>query len=133
MRTVILASVLILMFGCGGNSSTTAPQPAATAREVHVTHDDVQALLTGAGGTDMTPVEEGGKQVGMKLIGAGPGTTAAKLGAATGDIIYSIAGHPLDSIAAAYRAGDLAARESRIEIRGSRAGAPYTLVLVVDP
>jgi S1-C subfamily serine protease len=114
------------------------PHPPAVSgttasREVHVTRGDIQALLTGAGGTDMTPVEENGKQIGMKLVGADSGTTAAKLGAATGDIIYSIAGHPLDSIPAAYRAGDLAARESRIEIRASRNGAPYTLLLVVDP
>lgn len=105
---------------------------SSSAREVHVTRRDIQALLTGAGGTDMTTVVENGKQIGMRLVGAGPGTTAAKLGATTGDIIYSIGGHPLDSIPAAYRAGDLAARESRIEIRGSRNGAPYTLVLIVD-
>lgn len=80
----------------------------------------------------MTSVTEDGKQVGMRLVGAGDGTTAAKLGAATGDIIYSIGGYPLDSIAAAYRAGDLASRQSRIEIRGARDGSPYTLVLLVD-
>lgn len=102
------------------------------SREVHVTRDDIQALLTGAGGTDLRVAMEGDKQIGMKLVGAGAGTTAAKLGAANGDIIYSIGGHPLDSIPAAYRAGDLAAQESRIEIKGSRNGTPYTLVLLVD-
>ena len=105
---------------------------ATTPREVHVTRDDIQALLTGAGGTDMALAVENGKLIGMKLVGAGPGTTAAKLGAATDDIIYSIGGHALDSIPAAYRAGDLAAQMSRIEIRASRNGNPYALVLVVD-
>ena len=105
---------------------------AKSASEVHVTRADIQALLTGAGGTDMTPVEKDGKQIGMALVGADVGTPAARLGAVTGDIIYSIGGYPLDSIGAAYRAGDLAARESRIEIRASRNGTPYTLLLIVD-
>ena len=100
--------------------------------EVHCTRNDIQALLTGAGGTDLRVVEKDGKIIGMRLVGAGPGTTAAKLGAANDDIIYSIGGHPLDSIANAYRAGDLVASEPRIEIKASRNGAPYTLVLVVD-
>lgn len=108
------------------------PSAVAPFREVRATRADIQALLTGAGGTDMAVAIENGRQIGMILTGAGSGTTAAKLGAATGDIIYSIGGHPLDSIAAAYRAGDLAAGESRIEIRGSRDGTPYTLVLVVE-
>jgi len=112
--------------------SRVSPSGVDSFREVHATRADIQALLTGAGGTDMAVATKDGRQIGMTLTGAGPGTVAAKLGAATGDIIYSIGGHPLDSIPAAYRAGDLAARESRIEIRGSRDGTPYTLVLIVD-
>ena len=133
--------VTALLASCGVSPNATEPakdlpmsetRAAKSATEVHVTRGDIQALLTGAGGTDMTPVEKDGKQIGMALVGADAGTTAARLGAATGDIIYSIGGHPLDSIGAAYRAGDLAARESRIEIRASRNGTPYTLLLIVD-
>ncbi len=103
-----------------------------SVKEVHCTRNDIQALLTGAGGTDLRVVEKDGKIIGMRLVGAGPDTTAAKLGAANDDIIYSIGGNALDSIPAAYSAGDKAARMSRIEIRGSRNGAPYTLMLIVD-
>ena len=59
-------------------------------------------------------------------------TTAAKVGAATGDIIYSIGGKPLDGIPAVRRRRQRGVR-ARIEIRGSRAGVPFTLVLIVDP
>jgi S1-C subfamily serine protease len=106
--------------------------PNASTTEHRVTPSDLQKLLAGEGGVDLTPIMKDGKQVAMKVIGVQPGTTAARLGAHNGDTIESINDVPLDSVAAAYRAGDLAIQQSRIIIRGTRDGTPYVTVLVVE-
>ncbi len=99
--------------------------------EYRVTAADIRNLLTGEGGVDLRPIMKDGKQVAMRVVGVKPGTTAARLGAHNDDTIESINDMPLDNIAAAYRAGDAAARESRIVIRGTREGRPYVTTLIV--
>ncbi len=100
--------------------------------EYRVTPADIRNLLTGEGGVDLRAILEDGKQVAMRIVGVKPGTTAARLGAQNDDTIESINDMPLVSIPAAYQAGDAAAREKRIVIRGTRAGVPYVTVLVLD-
>ena len=99
--------------------------------EHHVTVRDLRALLAGEGGIDLVPVSDGGHTV-MRIVGVSPGTTAARLGAQDDDTIEMINDMPLDNVAAAYRAGDVAIRQPRIVIRGKRGGQPYETTLVVD-
>ncbi len=99
--------------------------------EYEVTPADIRNLLAGEGGVDLRSVVEIGVQIGMRLVGVSPGTTAARLGAQNDDLIESINDMPLTSVTAAYRAGDVAAKTSRITIRGKRAGKPYVTVLVL--
>jgi len=99
--------------------------------EHHVTLRDLRNLLAGEGGIDLVPVIEHGLTV-MRIIGVRPGTTAARLGAQDDDTIETINDMALDTVAAAYRAGDAAIGERRIVIRGKRAGASYETTLVVD-
>jgi S1-C subfamily serine protease len=105
---------------------------ATRTTEHRVTPSDLQKLLAGEGGVDLVPILKDGKQVAMRVVGVQPGTTAARLGAANDDTIESINDVPLLSVAAAYQAADLAIRQSRIVIRGTRAGEPYATVLVVE-
>jgi hypothetical protein len=107
--------------------------PKATRTTEHrVTPSDLQKILAGEGGVDLTSVMKDGKQVGMRVVGVKPGTTAARLGAENDDTIESINDVPLDSVAGAYKAADLAIAERRIVIRGTRAGEPYVTILVVE-
>lgn len=99
--------------------------------EHEITPADLQNLLTGEGGVDLERIVENGTQVAMRIVGVKPGTTAARLGAHNGDTIESINDMPLVSIAAAYQAGDAAAKQDRIVIKGKRAGEPYTTILVL--
>lgn len=96
-----------------------------------VTLTDIGHLLAGEGGADLVPILENGKQVAMRIVGVTPGTTAARLGAQNGDTIESINDIPLVSISEAYRAGDVASRQQKIVIRGTRDGEPYATVLDV--
>lgn len=96
-----------------------------------ITMNDIGKLLGGEGGVDLVPIMKDGKQVAMRIIGVRPGTTADRLGARNDDTIESINDVPLDSIPAAYRAGDLASRQQRIIIRGTRGGVPYVTTLTV--
>jgi hypothetical protein len=109
----------------------TDPKGSRTT-EHRVTPSDLQKLLAGEGGVDLVPIMKDGKQVAMRVVGVQPGTTAARLGAANDDTIESINDVPLVSIAGAYEAADLALRQSRIVIRGTRAGEPYVTILVVE-
>lgn len=99
--------------------------------EYTVTPADLRNLLAGEGGVDLRTTSVNGKPA-MRIVGVTAGTTAARLGANNDDTIETINDMPLDSIAAAYRAGDAAARAKRIVIRGTRSGAPYITVLVVE-
>jgi S1-C subfamily serine protease len=104
-----------------------------TARTEHpVTAADLRNLMAGEGGVDLEPIIEDGKQVAMRIVGVQPGTTAARLGAQNGDTIESINDTPLTSVAAAYRAADVAIRQSQIVIKGARAGQPYVTVLAMN-
>ena len=99
--------------------------------EHEITPTDLRNLLSGEGGVDLERIVENGTQVAMRIVGVKPGTTAARLGAQNGDTIESINDMPLVSIAAAYQAGDAAAKQERIVIKGKRAGEPYTTVLTM--
>jgi len=108
-------------------------EPKATrTTEYRVTPSDLQNLLAGEGGVDLTPILKDGKQVAMRVIGVKPGTTAARLGAANDDTIESINDVPLVSIPGAYKAADLAMQQNRIVIRGTRGGEPYVTILVLE-
>lgn len=100
--------------------------------EHRVTRKDIQNLLAGEGGVDLARVLENGKQIAMRIFGVSPGTTAERLGARNDDTIESINDVPLLTIAAAYEAGERAARTDRIVIRGKRNGEPYETVLIVE-
>lgn len=96
-----------------------------------VTPDDLRRIMSGEGGNDLEPIVEHGKQVAMRIVGVQPGTTAARLGAQNGDTIESINDMPLTSVAAAYRAADIAIRDQQIVLKGTRGGAPYVTVLAI--
>ena len=98
-----------------------------------VTHADLRNLLRGEGGVDLERVIENGQQVAMRIVGVQPGTTAARLGARNGDTIESINDVRLLTIAAAYKAGDLAVQQAKIVIKGARDGEPYVTVLTLAP
>ncbi len=112
-------------------SSMTEPN-ATRSTEHRITPSDLQKILAGEGGVDLTPIMKDGKQVAMRVVGVQPGTTAARLGAANGDTIESINDVPLVSVAGAYQAADQAIRTGRIVIRGTRAGEPYVTILVLE-
>ncbi|MDB4960132.1 MAG: hypothetical protein JWP01_131 [Myxococcales bacterium] len=99
--------------------------------EHSITATDLRNLLSGEGGVDLERIVEGGTQVAMRIVGVSPGTTAARLGAQNGDTIESINDMPLLSIAAAYQAGDAAAKQDRIVIKGKRDGEPYVTILTM--
>lgn len=99
--------------------------------EYRVTMDDLQRLLGGEGGVDLVPIVENGKQVAMRIVGVTENTTAARLGARTGDTIETINNMRLTSIAEAYRVGDRVLREQRIVIAGKRDEEPYATTLVL--
>jgi hypothetical protein len=109
-----------------------ADDPKVRATEHRVSRVDIANLLGGEGGIDLRPVIEDGVQIGMRVVGVAPGSTADRLGAMNDDFIESIDETNLTSIAAAYAAGHIASRRARIEIRGTRGGEPYITVLVVD-
>lgn len=91
-----------------------------------ITATDLRNLMSGEGGVDLERI------VGlpaMKIVGVKPGTTAARLGAQNGDTIESINDMPLVSVAAAYQAADVAAKQSQIVIKGKRGDEPYVTVL----
>src|ERR1700712_1795222 len=97
-----------------------------------VTSEDLQHLMQGEGGVDLERVVEHGRQVAMRVVGVQAGTTAARLGAQNGDTIETINGPRLDSIAAAYRAAEVAMRQAQIVIEGRRDGEPYVTVLTMS-
>ncbi|HEY0254306.1 MAG TPA: hypothetical protein VGC41_22415 [Kofleriaceae bacterium] len=99
--------------------------------DFEITAADLANLMRGEGGSDLERIVEGGRQVAMRIVGIQPGTTAAKLGARTGDTIESINDIPLVSVAEAYRAADVAAKQAKIVIRGSSDGKPYTTTLTL--
>jgi hypothetical protein len=99
--------------------------------EHSITTADLRTLLTSEGGVDLERIVEAGTQVAMRIVGVVPGTTAARLGARNGDTIESINEMPLVSIAAAYQAGDAAAKQDRIVIKGKRGGEPYITILTM--
>jgi hypothetical protein len=75
------------------------------ATEHRVTRIDIANLLGGEGGVDLRPVIEDGKQIGMRVVGVTPGSTAARLGAVDDDFVESIDETELTGIGAAYAAG----------------------------
>ena len=97
--------------------------------EYTITQADLRNLLRGEGGVDVERVIENGAQVAMRVVDVQPGTTAARLGAQTGDTIESINGLRLLTTAAAYRAADLVVRQKKIVIEGAREGERYVTVL----
>lgn len=87
---------------------------------------DLRNLMSGEGGVDLERIAG---QSAMKIVGVMPETTAARLGAQDGDTIESINEMPLGSVAAAYQAADLAAKQNQIVIKGKRGDEPYVTVL----
>ena len=65
----------------------------------------------------------------MRIVGVKPGTTAQRLGAENGDTIEWINDMPLSSVAAAYQAADVAAKQDRNVIEGKRGEEPYVTIL----
>jgi S1-C subfamily serine protease len=126
-----MCAPLVIAPGACNESSMTEPKATRTT-EHRVTPSDLQKILAGEGGVDLTSVIKDGKQVAMRVVGVKPGTTAARLGAANDDTIVSINDVPLTSVAAAYQAADLAIQQQRIVIRGTRDGEPYVTILVVE-
>ena len=100
--------------------------------EHRITQADLRNLLRGEGGVDLERVVEAGEQVAMRIVGVQPGTVAARLGAHNGDTIESINDLRLTTVAAAYKAADLAVQQAKIVIKGARDGEPYTTVLVLE-
>src|SRR5688572_18645010 len=82
--------------GPGACKETSMTEPKATRTTEHrVTPADIQNLLAGEGGVDLASVMKDGKQVGMRVVGVKPGTTAARIGAENDDTIESINDVPL--------------------------------------
>jgi S1-C subfamily serine protease len=108
-----------------------APSTQLSSTQYTVASTDVAKLAAGEWGVDLEPVLQDGRQRAVKIIGVRPGSTAARVGAQDGDIIESINGIALRSLAAAYQAGDRARKAGRIVIRGEREGQRYETVLVV--
>jgi hypothetical protein len=94
-----------------------------------ITMADLRNLMTGEGGVDLERIVENGRQHAMRIVGVTAGTTAARLGAHNGDTIESINDMPLVSVAAAYQAADVAAKQEQIVIKGMRNDEPYVTVL----
>jgi hypothetical protein len=107
------------------------PSEEVRRTEYEITQADLRNLLRGEGGVDLERILEDDKQVAMRIVGVRPGTIAARLGAQDGDTIESINDLRILTVAAAYRAADLAVKHGRIEIRGSRSGDPYITVLTL--
>ncbi|CAN5916527.1 hypothetical protein BH11MYX2_BH11MYX2_00870 [soil metagenome] len=94
-----------------------------------VTIAEIQALMTGSDGADL--VADLGS-VGMRLIDVTPGSIADRLGGKNGDILESINGVPLSTVAKGYEAAYAAIKARRIVVVGHREKEPFTLTITID-
>lgn len=102
------------------------------ANEYKVTPADIQNLLAGEGGVDLRTVTQDGKPTAMRVVGVQPGTTAARLGAQNDDTIESINDVSVSSPGAMNAWTQMALRDKRLVLRGTRAGQPRTSVLIIE-
>jgi S1-C subfamily serine protease len=108
------------------------PNPTGPATEHHATPEDIGKLLGGEGGVDLAAVTKDGKPSGMRVFGVRAGSTAARLGAQNGDILESVNDVSAASPGSMSQWSQLATRDRRLVIKGTRAGQPFTTVLVID-
>ncbi|HEY4060108.1 MAG TPA: PDZ domain-containing protein [Kofleriaceae bacterium] len=90
---------------------------------------DIQSIMTGRDGSDL--VADLGR-TGMRLVDVTPGSIAERLGGKNGDIIESINGVPLATVAKGYEAAYAAIKARRIVLAGHRDKEPFTITLTID-
>ena len=89
-----------------------------------LTTADLQSLMSGRDRADLVVV-----QGGMRLVDVRTGSIAERLGGQNGDLVESINGVPLSSVAKGYEAAYAAIKTRKIVLAGARDGDPFTITV----
>jgi S1-C subfamily serine protease len=87
---------------------------------------EIQRLMSGADRADL--VVDGGA---MRLIDVTAGSIAERMGGRNGDILETINGAQLTSVAKGYEAAYAAIKTRRIVITGHRDGEPFVITISI--
>jgi hypothetical protein len=77
----------------------------------------------------VVPATQDGAVIGIKLFAIRPGTPLALLGFQNGDMVRSLAGIEIDSLAALSRASEVVLEQERWTIAAVREGEPFELTI----
>ena len=135
LRLGLLVALTALAACKSTPEATSATSPMASSpntTEHHVTVADIQKLLSGEGGVDLSTERKDGKPFAMRVFGVSPGSTAARLGAQNGDLLESVNDIPADAPDAMNQWIQAASSQKRLTVKGQRAGQPFTTVLILD-